>query len=485
MIGRRGHFVHARHVAALLILGVVSLLYSVPSGQASAQTLTCGVQWGQMSRISFDSVPSINAHIAVTGDTVHLLWYGLDTLGTLTQSGIQYSRSTDGGASFSPERTLLPLQNAFAPGLLAASGPFVYVTTLAAIDTFYGTVLLRSTDAGQTWESPRYLVSHTEPECMLASDSLVWVHYGNLARTNFAFLGSTDNGAGWRVTMPNAPHILSMARHARELDGVGEVGGDYGTEIGYFSALIDGTQWYGPDIISTDDVTPSRLPSIAVNEQGYLYAAWTDTGTIIMTSSRNDGLSWLPQDKLSSRKNAVFSALSASGAFLGVVWDNDFGYGGAIDLRTSNDFADSFCPVDSPTVGIRVGGPDIAIAGKKIHLAWSEVEGGNQEIYYRNGTLSDNPDLLTTPPKEFTLYQNYPNPFNGATHLRYDLPVTSHVVLTLWSVLGQRLATLVDAVQSPDRYDIHLEAENYPSGVYFYRLVTDFASETKKLVITK
>ncbi len=471
--------------AFFIAAGIVLLLSAFISLPASAQTPTCGVAWGEMKRISFDSVPSIETHMAVQGDTIHLLWFGLDTLGTLTQSGIQYSRSTDGGLTFSPEQTLMSLQNALAPGLLSASGPFVFVTVLAAIDTFYGTVLLRSTDAGLSWESPRYLLPNKAPECILATDSLVFLHYGNFANTSFGFLRSTDAGSGWSVMAPFAPHIVAMARHGRALEGIGETVGEYGTEIGYYSALIDGNQWYGPDIISADDITPSRLPSLALNENGYLYAAWTDTGTVIMRSSRNDGLTWLPPERMSFRKNAVFSDISASGEFLGVAWDNDFGYGGAIHVRTSNDFAGSFCPIDSPTTGTRVGGPALQISGKQLHIAWSETEQGDEEIYYRNGTLTENPNLVTTPPTEFVLYQNYPNPFNGSTHLRYDLPRTSHVVLALYSVLGQRVLTLVDGVQDADRYDIHLDAVNLPSGVYFYRLTTPTSSETKKLVIAK
>ncbi len=471
--------------ASRIAAGFILFLSVVTGYQAAAQTLTCGVAWGDMKRISFDSVPSIETRMSVQGDTIHLLWFGLDTIGTLMQSGVQYSRSTDGGLTFSPEQTLMPLQNAFAPGLLAASGPFVYVTMLAAIDTFYGTVLLRSTDAGESWESPRYLAASKAPECILASDSLVILHYGNFSGTSFGFLRSTDAGSGWSVMAPFAPHLVAMARHGRALEGIGEASGEFGTEIGYYSALIDGNQWYGPDIISADDITPSRLPSLALSENGYLYAAWTDTGTVIMRSSRNDGLTWLPPERMSSRKNAVFSDISASGEFLGVAWDNDFGYGGAIYVRTSNDFAGSFCPVDSPTAGIRVGGPAIAISGKQLHMAWSETEQGNEEIYFRSGTLTENPDLVTTPPTEFALYQNYPNPFNGATHLRYDLPRPSHVVLALYSILGQRIATLVDGDQPADRYDIHFDASNLPSGVYFYRLSTAYSSETKKLVITR
>ena len=73
-------------------------------------------------------------------------------------------------------------------------------------------------------------------------------------------------------------------------------------------------------------------------------------------------------------------------------------------------------------------------------------------------------------PSQFAVSQNYPNPFNPSTTIRYELPRQSHVVLKIFSMLGQEVATLVDEQKSASRYEVRWDAGGFASGVYFYRL---------------
>ena len=83
----------------------------------------------------------------------------------------------------------------------------------------------------------------------------------------------------------------------------------------------------------------------------------------------------------------------------------------------------------------------------------------------------------------FSLSQNYPNPFNPETQIEYDLAVTAMVELTIYDISGRMVQTLVNEVQTPDHYNIVFQAENLPSGTYFYRLKAGSRVDTRKMVL--
>jgi hypothetical protein len=88
-------------------------------------------------------------------------------------------------------------------------------------------------------------------------------------------------------------------------------------------------------------------------------------------------------------------------------------------------------------------------------------------------------------PTKFALYQNYPNPFNPSTTISYDLPERSRVKLSIYNILGQEVATLVNGEQEPGRYNINFDASGLPSGIYFYTLQTPYFTKTNKMVLVK
>jgi hypothetical protein len=88
-------------------------------------------------------------------------------------------------------------------------------------------------------------------------------------------------------------------------------------------------------------------------------------------------------------------------------------------------------------------------------------------------------------PYEFSLRQNYPNPFNPSTIIRYSLPATSHVALSVYNALGQPAATLVDENQEAGFHEVRFDGTRFASGVYFYRLRTGNYTETKKAMLVR
>ena len=83
----------------------------------------------------------------------------------------------------------------------------------------------------------------------------------------------------------------------------------------------------------------------------------------------------------------------------------------------------------------------------------------------------------------FHLEQNYPNPFNPTSTIRYSIPKQSFVTLKVYNILGQEVATLVNAVRKAGSYSIVFNASTIPSGVYVYTLATDEFVSTKKMTL--
>lgn len=73
-------------------------------------------------------------------------------------------------------------------------------------------------------------------------------------------------------------------------------------------------------------------------------------------------------------------------------------------------------------------------------------------------------------PCTFALLQNYPNPFNPSTTIHFDLPQRAHVVLKVYNLLGEELATLIDEQKERGQYGIEWTPEEVATGVCFYRL---------------
>lgn len=106
-----------------------------------------------------------------------------------------------------------------------------------------------------------------------------------------------------------------------------------------------------------------------------------------------------------------------------------------------------------------------------------------------------------TVPTEYSLSQNYPNPFNPQTKIKFSIPLSRGVTdmgngrpaadrgvfvsLIIYDLLGREIATLVNEELRLGTYEADWDASKFSSGVYFYKLITNEFSETKKMVLMK
>ena len=88
-------------------------------------------------------------------------------------------------------------------------------------------------------------------------------------------------------------------------------------------------------------------------------------------------------------------------------------------------------------------------------------------------------------PKMFSLYQNYPNPFNPSTNIKFDIPKSSFVQLTIYDVLGKEIAKLVNEELKPGSYQYEFDGSEHASGIYFYKIESGNFTQTKKMIMLK
>lgn len=185
--------------------------------------------------------------------------------------------------------------------------------------------------------------------------------------------------------------------------------------------------------------------------------------------------------------------------------DGGIGTASAYDLRYSTDstlLANAFDAADSV-----LGLPSPSPAGQRDSFTVANLQGG-ATYYFAIKTIDDAGNVSGISnivksvslvlgiddeqglPFDFSLAQNYPNPFNPATNIEYSIATTSHVRLIVYNIRGQTVATLVDDVKGPGRYEQTWAGDavggsQVASGVYFYRLETSQYTETKKMVMLK
>ena len=113
--------------------------------------------------------------------------------------------------------------------------------------------------------------------------------------------------------------------------------------------------------------------------------------------------------------------------------------------------------------------------------------------YYRlkqidyNGTYeySDIVEVEVTGPLTFNLEQNYPNPFNPSTNIKYSVPESGNIKLSVYNLVGEEVAVLVNGFSQSGFYEVSFDASNLPSGVYLYKLQSANSVQTKKMMLLK
>ncbi len=94
-------------------------------------------------------------------------------------------------------------------------------------------------------------------------------------------------------------------------------------------------------------------------------------------------------------------------------------------------------------------------------------------------------EISESVPTSFELFQNYPNPFNPSTRIQYQVSSGGNVLLKVYDILGNEVASLVNEYKPAGNYEVEFDAGKLSGGIYFYKLTSGAYSSTKKMILLR
>jgi len=118
------------------------------------------------------------------------------------------------------------------------------------------------------------------------------------------------------------------------------------------------------------------------------------------------------------------------------------------------------------------------------------TSGGGNNLYLDNVIVKTAgfvgiPTYSTEVPGDFKLHNNFPNPFNPTTNIRFDITERTNVKIVIYNAAGKEINVLVDSELGAGKYETSFTALDLSSGIYFYRIITNSFTDTKKMILVK
>ncbi len=367
---------------------------------------------------------------------------------------------------------------------------------------YYGAGTFISSDGGKNWEKV-VIDSVYESTLALARDANGYVYSGVFQSGVFRTI---DHGATWiKLNLGlNYPEILSLTVNSRGNIFVG-------TSTGLFRSIESNGAW------TTINISlPKGYPrTIAINSNDHVFVGVDYYGEAIFRSTDN-GESWeAVNDGINTPNGELVYAIT--------ITDDDEIFVGTNQGRVlrSNNNGDAWMAVgnsildNTPVRTVAIYSRKEIFAGTQAGVyffpnsasEWRQINDGltNLDIFalavdksdrviagtYGGGVFKSILPITAiqegpkSQPLEYFLAQNYPNPFNPSTIIHFMLKRSANTMLKVYDILGKEIVTLVRERLPVGEHKIEWKAENVASGVYFYQLVTDDFTQTRKMILLR
>ncbi len=444
-----------------LFLAIAQQLYKSTNG---------GVNWTNITTM-FNGLSFLGVYV----DNNNNVWAGTVNSGIIksTDGGTNWVNYTNGLTS-----TLIQSLVADASGNLFAAIP--------------GKGLYSSTNNGQTWNkitvvndvedtfirtvqtipSGGLIVFNVYNGVYVSTNLTTWVPFNtgltnqNIQRLavsgNYYFTAGSDgkifrtprNTAGW-VDITDS----SASGYAYDLfiSSAGELYYLFDEEV--YKSTNNGDDW-----INVGNGVNGYSFSITQNSFGDIFVG-TDQGVY---RSTNAGANWIKD----------VSGLT-DGALSLIAFGNNVFAGGYGSVSRSTDLGQTWTPFTTGIENCQIS--DIVFGSSNILFAAAD----NMGVHRTTSAVTSVDENANSVPMDFNLSQNYPNPFNPSTLIQYQVSSNSQVVLKVYDILGNEVATLVNEFKPAGNYEVEFYASTLTSGVYLYKLTAGEFFQTKKMMLLR
>ncbi len=157
--------------------------------------------------------------------------------------------------------------------------------------------------------------------------------------------------------------------------------------------------------------------------------------------------------------------------------------GTKISVTGKNTIMLDHIPSQTGYCTIKIANQQVNSKGQRVYVkaTYTAPAVVNTAMFPKNGELTENAAL----PQSVELYSSYPNPFNPNATIKFALPSAMKAKLVVYNVLGQEVATLVDATLEAGEHAYDFDGSRLATGVYIYKLVTPNATKTGKMILNK